>query len=100
MPCPSDAKQACVNLTDSVCRGTHTARTLLLLGWGALFLSGCAGLEPGVNPNFWTQCVKFQAWGVSAVTTWGPVNLGWTQYERNVACEKEQKVSQPGIPTP
>lgn len=64
----------------------------------ALLLSGCALNYSRDQIGFFDQCVKIQAWGISAATAWGPVNLGWLFYERNVDCKRDQPVSSPAIP--
>jgi len=52
-----------------------------------LLLTGCAGMEPGQYSNFWTQCVKTQAYGITYYSTYGPVNLGYITWERNLQCK-------------
>lgn len=61
-----------------------------------LLLTGCAGLTPGKDPNFWTQCVKADGWGINAISPWGPINVGRITWERNVACHVDQ--TKPELP--
>lgn len=46
----------------------------------SLLLAGCA------DSPFWNQCVKLNAYGFTMATAYGPFNLGYAYYERNVAC--------------
>jgi hypothetical protein len=59
-----------------------------------LLSSGCAGVEPGQYPNFWTQKVAFTGWGFTMATAYGPFNIGYLTWARNV--ENPPKPSQPG----
>lgn len=70
---------------------------LLVLGCMAVVaLAGCAGTQPGPHANFWTQCVKTYAVGLTYVSPYEPVNFGALQWERNIACDKDLKP----LPTP
>ena len=51
---------------------------------GLLFLSGCAGFAPGKNADYWDQKVSVTGWGFSMMTMYGPFNIGYLQYSRNV----------------
>jgi hypothetical protein len=68
----------------------------LLISLALLLLTGCAGMEPSPYPNFWTQCVKADAWGVSMISPYGPINMGRITWERNVACDVDQ--TKPELP--
>ena len=57
-------------------------RTLALVG--SLALSGCAGFAPGKNADYWDQKVSVTGWGFSMMTMYGPFNIGYLQYSRNV----------------
>lgn len=50
--------------------------------------SGCAGFEPGIYPNLWTQCTRMEAYGLSGVTMYGPIILGYVKWERNITCSE------------
>jgi len=54
-----------------------------------LLLMGCSGTTPGQYANFWTQCIKFNGIGISGLTAYGPWNVGYITYERNVECKKD-----------
>jgi len=56
----------------------------------ALACGGCGGMTPGQYPNFWTQCVRADAWGISYVSPYGPVNIGRVIWTRNVQCSAEE----------
>lgn len=60
-----------------------------------LMLSGCAGMEPGQYPNFWTQHVQFTAWGIYYLSPYGPVGLGYANWTRNV---EPKPAPPPGVP--
>ena len=53
----------------------------------ALLLSSCAGMKPGPYQDFWDQCVKLKAYGLTTFTQWGPYNLGVLEWERNTDCQ-------------
>ena len=61
---------------------------LLSLEWG------CAGLTPGEYQDFWDQRVAITAWGFTMATMYGPFNIGYLNWQRNL--EKPGPVSQPG----
>ena len=54
-----------------------------------LSLSGCS--SPAGQPSFWTQCVKANGYGFTMATEFGPFNLGYLAWERNVNCGKDMK---------
>ena len=50
-----------------------------------ILFSGCAGFTPSADEaTFWTQKVTVSAWGFSMVTPYGPFNLGYLSWQRNV----------------
>ena len=49
----------------------------------SLLLAGCS------ESPFWHQCIKANAYGFSMFTAYGPFNLGYVYYERNVACDTD-----------
>jgi divalent metal cation (Fe/Co/Zn/Cd) transporter len=56
------------------------------------FASGCSSMQPVIynkdqaaTKSFWDQSVRFTGWGVSMLTAYGPVNLGYANWERNEA---------------
>lgn len=65
------------------------------------FLAGC-GLDSGFAPseyrNFWSQCTKFDGWGFTMASPYGPMNIGKLTWERNVACDVDINQSMPSIP--
>lgn len=60
-----------------------------------LAMMGCGGMTPGPDKDFWDQCIKFDGYGFSMLTQYGPFNLGKVTWERNVACEKDIKQQTP-----
>lgn len=60
------------------CSTSCKMRVALLLV--SLALAGCA------TSPFWQQCIKANAYGFSMFTAYGPFNLGYVFYERNVNC--------------
>ena len=67
---------------------------LRALGWVLLLsLDGCA--TPKDQASFWTECVKANGYGFSMVTPYGPFNLGYITWERNVSCARDIKQANP-----
>ena len=69
----------------------------------ALVCVGCDSMTPGPNQDFWDQCVKADAWGISYVSPYGPVNIGRLIWTRNVQCSaaeaNAEAASGPQLPT-
>ena len=63
-------------------------------------MTGCAGFTPGPYPNFWSECVKLNGWGVSWISPYGPLNVGYVTWERNVECPKDISQNLIAIPKP
>jgi len=61
----------------------------------ALACVGCGGMTPGPNQDFWDQCVKAEAYGLTMLTQYGPINFGKVTWERNIACDKDLKKDDP-----
>jgi len=54
----------------------------------ALFLASSCGVPIGKSgKGFWDQHVSATAWGVSMMTMYGPINIGYIQWNRNVQPE-------------
>ena len=67
----------------------------------SLAFAGCTGARPGPHANFWTQCVKTYAVGLTYVSPYGPMNFGALQWERNTACDKDLKrLPMPAVKVP
>lgn len=62
----------------------------------ALLSNACSISYDRNQVGFWDQCIKVDAWGLSYVSPYGPVNLGKLTYERNVNCPKDIKEQTPG----
>ena len=63
----------------------HAALLALLLS-----ANGCISYSRD-QIGFWDQCVKADAWGISMISPYGPINLGRILWERNTACGKDIK---------
>lgn len=61
-------------------------------------LPGCQLYYSRDNIGFWDQCVKLDAWGLSYISPYGPMNVGKLTYERNTACAKDIAQQAPFIP--
>ncbi len=69
------------------------SRLVLLAG----LIAGCA-TAPGYA-SFWNECVKANAWGFTMGTPYGPINVGYLTWERNVDCKKDIEPTKPTLPT-
>jgi hypothetical protein len=59
-----------------------------------LVLAGCgAGAEPSPYPSIWTQKVALSGWGFTMATAYGPFNLGYLSWQRNL--DQPLPVAQP-----
>lgn len=68
----------------------------ILLGLLGLLFSSCSygthsdrlpfqsGFDGGVSPSFWTQKVLITGWGFTMATPYGPFNIGYLQWQRNI----------------
>src|SRR5678809_55876 len=43
-----------------------------------------SGFDGGVSPSFWTQKVLITGWGFTMATPYGPFNIGYLQWQRNI----------------
>jgi hypothetical protein len=60
-----------------------------------LIMGGCAGFTPTKDTKtFWDQQVATTAWGFTMMTPYGPFNLGYLSWQRNI--EKPQPLEAPG----
>jgi len=48
--------------------------------------------------GFWDQCIKINGYGFTMATAYGPFNLGYLTYERNVNCDTDIKQQRPFVP--
>jgi hypothetical protein len=53
------------------------------------------GLEATENIGFWDQKVIVTAWGFTMITAYGPFNIGYLQWQRNIEQPKD-----PAEPSP
>jgi hypothetical protein len=69
--------------------------TLILSVWGCTYGSYSerypfqSGFDGGVSPSFWTQKVLITGWGFTMATPYGPFNIGYLQWQRNIDQPKE-----------
>lgn len=66
-----------------------------------MVLNSCAGMTPDKDAKtFWNQKVTVEAYGFSMVTPYGPFNLGYMSWQRNVDEPQKPsgKVTVPAIP--
>jgi hypothetical protein len=66
-------------------------KRIIMVGFTTLVfvISSCA--TPAGQSSLWTECVKANGYGFSMVTPYGPFNLGYLTWERNVSCAKDIK---------
>jgi hypothetical protein len=64
-----------------------------------LSLSGCSALDPYDRDTigFWNQCVEAEAYGLSGFNQFGPMNLGYIKWRRNIACDESLHIREQGI---
>jgi len=64
-----------------------------------LYLSGCSTLDSYDRDTigFWSQCVEAEAYGLSGFNQFGPMNLGWISWKRNIACDESLRIREQGI---
>jgi len=63
---------------DQIKLAIFVAGIVMILG-----LMGC-GSEPGPYPNLWTQKVAVSGWGFTMATAYGPFNIGYLSWQRNL----------------
>jgi len=56
----------------------------VLIAW---LLTGCSMPIGKSGKGFWDQHVSATAWGVSMMTMYGPITIGYIQWNRNVQPE-------------
>jgi hypothetical protein len=62
--------------------------------------SGCSlHYDKEKNIGFWQQCIKVNSYGLTMATAYGPFNLGYLTYERNVNCDTDIKQQKPLVPS-
>jgi hypothetical protein len=79
----------------------HEIDVLLLIAGALVFamlLSGCSLNYSRDQIGFWDQCIKANGYGFTMATAYGPFNLGYLTYERNVNCEKDIQQQKPVLP--
>lgn len=59
-----------------------------------LSLNACSLHYPRDQIGFWDQSVTFTGWGFTMATAYGPFNIGYLSWQRNV--EKPQAPANPG----
>jgi hypothetical protein len=65
-----------------------------------LLLSGCAFSYPRDQIGFFDQCIQATAWGINYISPYGPVTLGYIQYERSHGdhCKGATPEPMPSVP--
>jgi hypothetical protein len=61
-------------------------------------LSGCSALDSYDRDTigFWSQCVEAEAYGLSGFNQFGPMNLGYIKWRRNIACDESLRIREQG----